>query len=166
MDASKCLLIALVLIICGVIFQVIGLASPYWINIDGAGTNLHQGLWKSCNDFTGENVCTDLGTPPDWLKAVRAMGILGVLTLVVAALMTVLKLFVMKDKKPILLVAIGASFAGAFFILISIAVYASKASDLLLLSDFKYHFAFAFSIIGMIAAIAAGVAMLMDMKQN
>jgi hypothetical protein len=30
----------------------------------------------------------------------------------------------------------------------------------------SYHFAFAFSIIGIIAAIAAGIAMLVDMKRS
>ncbi|XP_055998264.1 uncharacterized protein LOC125677535 isoform X3 [Ostrea edulis] len=166
MDASKLLLIALVLVICGGIFHAIGLALPYWVNADVLGRNIHAGLWKTCSDITGENKCKDITPVEDWLKAVRAMGILGVLTLVVAALMTVLKLFVMKDRKPIFHVAIGTSFAGAFFIIISIAVYAGKIKDMFPLVDFNYHFAFAFSIIGMIAAIAAGVAMLVDMKQN
>jgi hypothetical protein len=43
------------------------------------------------------------------------MSILGFLALVVAVVMTVLKLFVMKDKAPVLLAAIGTSFAGGKF---------------------------------------------------
>jgi hypothetical protein len=37
---------------------------------------------------------------------------MGFLALVVAVVMTVLKLLVMKDKKPVLLAAIGTSFVG------------------------------------------------------
>jgi hypothetical protein len=48
----------------------------------------------------------------DWLKAAQAMAILAFLVLVVALVTTILKLFVMKDKKPLLFVAIGSSFAG------------------------------------------------------
>lgn len=48
----------------------------------------------------------------DWQKAVRAMSILGLLLLIVAVVMTIMKLFVMKDKKPVLFAGIGTSFAG------------------------------------------------------
>jgi hypothetical protein len=48
----------------------------------------------------------------DWLKAAQAMAILALLVLVVALVTTILKLFVMKDKKPLLFAAIGSSFAG------------------------------------------------------
>lgn len=37
MEASKLLLTGLVLLICAVIFQLIGLASPYWISIEILG---------------------------------------------------------------------------------------------------------------------------------
>lgn len=40
------------------------------------------------------------------------MSILGFLVLIVAVVMTVLKLFVMKDNKPALFAGIGTSFAG------------------------------------------------------
>ncbi|XP_055997902.1 uncharacterized protein LOC125647239 [Ostrea edulis] len=126
MNVSKTLLIALVLVICAGVFQLIG-----------------------------------------WLKAVQAMSILGFLVLVVAVLMTVFKLFVKKDKNQFLFVAIGTSFAGAIFILISIAVYADKINDQIPPQvDYNYHFNFTFSIIGMMAAIVAGVAMLVEMKQT
>lgn len=40
------------------------------------------------------------------------MSILGFLVLLVAVVMTILKLFVMKDNKPVLFAGIGTSFAG------------------------------------------------------
>lgn len=44
MEASKLLLTGLVLLICAVIFQLIGLASPYWISIEILGLKAHSGL--------------------------------------------------------------------------------------------------------------------------
>lgn len=154
----------------------------------------------------------------DWKKAVRAMSILGLLVLSVAVFMTVLKLFVMKDKKPVLFAGIGTSFAGGkiyistcildilkylnnliytkhsirsvckinigcyiiiihtckmnlscisgIFILIAVAVFAAKQNDELANVDFTYHFAFAFSIIAMITAFAAGGVMLFSMTKE
>ncbi|XP_061180387.1 uncharacterized protein LOC133188929 [Saccostrea echinata] len=169
MEASKFLLIALVTTICAAVFQLIGLASPYWIFIDATLLKINSGLWKTCTELvlTGDNECTDVElTDDDWLKAVRAMSVLGFLVLVVAAVMAILKLFVLKDKQIILFVAIGTAFAGAVFILISVAVYAAKTNDLYENSDFNYHFAFAFSIIGMIAAIGAGVVMLVEIMKG
>lgn len=48
MDAYKLSLTGLVLIICSFIFQLIGLASPYWISFEYQGIKVHSGLWKSC----------------------------------------------------------------------------------------------------------------------
>ncbi|XP_062603493.1 uncharacterized protein LOC134265263 [Saccostrea cucullata] len=168
MEASKFQLIALVLTICAVIFQLIGLASPYWISYDIIIFKINSGLWKTCSKviLTGNTECIDVElTDYDWFKAVRAMSILGFLVLVVAAIMTVLKLFVLKDMKPILFVAIGTAFAGVNVMFEEISVYAAKMNDLLII-DFDYHFAFAFSIIGMIAAIGAGAVMLVEIMKG
>ncbi|XP_062596263.1 uncharacterized protein LOC134257687 [Saccostrea cucullata] len=175
MEVSRFLLIALGLTICAVIFQVIGLASPYWMFIDTTEDKSVFGLWKACGELisTGDYKCSDVegfARKNDWFKAVRAMSILGFLVLLVAAIMTGLKLFVLKDMKAVLFVAIGTAFAGAVFTLISIAVFAAKMNDLVdksnVTTDFGYHFAFAFSIIGMIAAIGAGVIMLVEIRKG
>ena len=47
----------------------------------------------------------------DWLKAVRAMEILGILLITSAAVCGLLKLFAMKDQAALLLVAFGLSVA-------------------------------------------------------
>ena len=62
MEAPKILLIALGLTICAVIFQVIGLASPYWIFIDTTEDKSISGLWKGCGELisTGEYQCSDV----------------------------------------------------------------------------------------------------------
>lgn len=48
MDASKFIRIGLVLTICAFIFQLIGLASPYWTFAESEGYKGCLGLWKMC----------------------------------------------------------------------------------------------------------------------
>lgn len=48
----------------------------------------------------------------------------------------------------------------------AVSVYAAKQNDLLTNVDFDYHFAFAFSIIAMISAFAAGGVMLFGMMKE
>lgn len=164
MDASKFILIGLVLTICAFIFQIIGLASPYWIFIESGGNKAYSGLWKSClySKSLDKTACSDWTEVQDWFNAVRATSILGFISLLVAIVVILLKMFVMKDMKPILFAAIGSAFVGALFILISIAVYASKADGLVMGTSLDYHFAFAFCIIAMLAALGAGAIMIMD----
>lgn len=61
MEASKFVLIGLVLTICAFICQVIGLASPYWIYIALGETKAYGGLWKSClyDKAIDQTVCSD-----------------------------------------------------------------------------------------------------------
>lgn len=62
MDVSKFMLVGLVLTICALIFQVIGLASPYWIFAEFGGNKAYSGLWKSCSytKVLDTTVCNDL----------------------------------------------------------------------------------------------------------
>lgn len=168
MDASKFVLIGLVLTICAVIFQLIGLASPYWMFLESGGNKIFIGIWKSCGytQLTDTTTCVDWVVVQDWLKAVRATSILGFLSLLFALVMIILKMFLMKDRKPILLAGIGTAFVGALFILISIAVFASKVDDLITGTVLDYHFAFAFCIIAMLAALGAGAIMMVDVVKS
>uniref|UniRef100_A0A8W8NFH9 Uncharacterized protein n=1 Tax=Magallana gigas TaxID=29159 RepID=A0A8W8NFH9_MAGGI len=169
MGTSVLFIVALVLTICAVVFQIIGLAAPYWVLIDSSMSKTWYGLWTKCTEVQSVKTCESPDTTTDWQKGVRAMSILGFLVLIVAVVMTVLKLFVMKDKKPVLFAGIGTSFAGGIFILIAVAVFAAKNKDDLAASgvnDFDYHFAFAFSIIAMITAFAAGGVMLFGMMKE
>lgn len=48
MEGSKFLIVGLVLAICAFIFQLIGLASPYWIVAEITSLKMNFGLWKYC----------------------------------------------------------------------------------------------------------------------
>ncbi|KAK7091667.1 lens fiber membrane intrinsic protein-like [Littorina saxatilis] len=135
----------LVGIVCagvGLLFQIVGVATPGWIVV---GTS-SQGLWKycyndACNTFSG-----DL---PDWWEACRAFGILGVLVLVGCLVVGILICFMEFDKLPI--IAAILAFVAAFCILVEFAVYAGERGS----DDFGYSFAL--TIVAWILAIVAGV---------
>uniref|UniRef100_K1PV72 Uncharacterized protein n=1 Tax=Magallana gigas TaxID=29159 RepID=K1PV72_MAGGI len=152
MDASKFILIGLVLTIGAFIFQLIGLATPYWIFAESDGDKVYSGLWKTCvySKLFDKSQCFDWPLIP------------------VALVMLILRMSVMKDRKPALLAAIGTTFVGALFILVSIAVYASKKEEFdkgtVTIAD--YHFAFAFSIIAMLAALGAGAIMMIEVDET
>lgn len=71
MDASKFILIGLVLTICAFIFQLIGLASPYWIFVEFGGNKAYSGLWKSClyTKVLDTSVCSDFTQLPGTNKS-------------------------------------------------------------------------------------------------
>nr|XP_034336550.1 uncharacterized protein LOC105346258 [Crassostrea gigas] len=170
MDASKFIRIGLVLTICAFIFQLIGLASPYWTFAESEGYKGYLGLWKFCiySKVLDTSKCTDWPLIPDWLEAVRATSILGSLLVLAAIVMLILRMFVMQDRNPVLFAAIGTTFVGAISILISIAVYASKGDELskedavIQGASADYHFAFAFCILAMLAALGAGAIMMIE----
>uniref|UniRef100_A0A8W8NJV5 Uncharacterized protein n=1 Tax=Magallana gigas TaxID=29159 RepID=A0A8W8NJV5_MAGGI len=83
MDAYKLSLTGLVLIICSFIFQLIGLASPYWISFEYQGIKVHSGLWKTCATIKliDKVECFDFESVSDWFKAVRATSIMGFISL-------------------------------------------------------------------------------------
>lgn len=59
MDAPMMLIVALVLTICALVFQIIGLASPYWIYMEFSTGKFYSGLWKECTELK-ETTCTDI----------------------------------------------------------------------------------------------------------
>ncbi|XP_078315210.1 uncharacterized protein LOC144619842 [Crassostrea virginica] len=168
MEGSKFLIVGLVLAICAFIFQVIGLASPYWIVTETPFLKMNFGLWEYCLQspiLSHTTICRDVKAiiTEDWKDAVRAMSILGMIALLISVVMTTLKLFAMKESKIPQFVAISTVFAGAVFILIAIAVFAAKMNEgSVIITPFDYHFAFAFCIIAMLTAIASGCIMIVN----
>lgn len=60
MDAPMMLIVALVLTICALVFQIIGLASPYWMYMEfGTVGKFYSGLWKECTELQ-ETTCKDI----------------------------------------------------------------------------------------------------------
>nr|XP_022310285.1 uncharacterized protein LOC111115737 [Crassostrea virginica]XP_022310293.1 uncharacterized protein LOC111115737 [Crassostrea virginica] len=121
MESSKLPKVGLALTIFAVIFQVIGLASPYWFaqnaDLGVIKLKIHAGLWKCCKGTDDNIKCDDIDDclQEDWIKTVQAMSIMGFIALLVALVMACL--YVMKDNKTLEWLAIVAAFAAAFLIL-------------------------------------------------
>lgn len=63
MEGSKFLIVGLVLAICAFIFQIIGLASPYWIVAEITSLKMNFGLWKYCFEspiLSHTTICRDV----------------------------------------------------------------------------------------------------------
>lgn len=165
MDASKIAKIGLVLTICALIFQVTALATPYWVFIESGGNKAFSGLWKTCFYYRIGTLyrrdCIAFTDVKDWFIAVRATSISGCLSILGALVMIILKMFVYKDKKPIMFLAIGSDFFGSILILISIAVFATNADELPWVTSSDINFSFAFCIVAMLAALGAGAVMML-----
>lgn len=59
MEASKFLLSGLLLTVCALIFQLVGLASPNWITTYVQGVEIQVGLWKLCATVRTRNWCRE-----------------------------------------------------------------------------------------------------------
>lgn len=59
MDAPMMLIVALVLTICALVFQIIGLASPYWMYMEFGTGKFYSGLWKGCIELQ-KTTCADI----------------------------------------------------------------------------------------------------------
>ncbi|XP_062603497.1 uncharacterized protein LOC134265268 isoform X2 [Saccostrea cucullata] len=173
MDGSKVLITALVLIICATILQLLGLASPYWISDENSldpGSSYdptYTGLWKKCDCKDTDDFLLEHDMPKRQLRTSQAMSILGFLALMLALVLTVTKLFFLKDRTPLLFVAISSVYIGAVSIIMSVGLFVDnvKSNDEKF-KGFEFHFAFAFCILGMLAALVSGGFMLLELRRK
>ncbi|KAL3891546.1 hypothetical protein ACJMK2_003805 [Sinanodonta woodiana] len=103
------------------ILDFVALALPSWSTIHNASL----GLWKVCR----EDKCDEYIVLQAYLKATRALIILGLLLMAAAIAMAVLKIFVMKDKKFLFLGASASAISAGGLTLIGTIVYGVKAEE-------------------------------------
>ncbi|KAL3891556.1 hypothetical protein ACJMK2_003814 [Sinanodonta woodiana] len=108
------------------ILDIVAIALPSWFS-DSYGS---YGLWKSCSSG---NKCMDLVLDADgsgftkyFIMAIRGLTIVGVLLLAAAVGMTVLKLFVMKDKIVLSSWASGSANTAGSLIMIAVVLFVVK----------------------------------------
>lgn len=53
-------MIALVLNVCALVFQIIGVAPPYWAYIEFGTSKVYSGLWTQCTEVLGTTSCSDV----------------------------------------------------------------------------------------------------------
>ncbi|XP_062598708.1 uncharacterized protein LOC134260141 [Saccostrea cucullata] len=170
-DVSKFFIIGSVLQTLALVLHIIGLASPYWVYFEDVEDDFKRksnaGLWLACDIISDGsqhiNTCTYTSSSElDWFKAVQAFACLGLIFLLFGIVALAVKRCM--DKASILYLSAGLTFAGAVCILITIAVYAAKITDLGISG--YLHFAFAFCIIAMILAIPAGIFIIIEASKK
>ncbi|XP_052086650.1 uncharacterized protein LOC127723983 [Mytilus californianus] len=167
-EISKIFLISFILILVALLFELIGFSTPNYVTIDGGSLfEVNGGLWKRCTTVNSVKSCQDIsGTveEKDWFRACRAMSIFGFISLLVAAVLTGLKLFLLREMKPIFFASIGTTFSAAFFILVANSLYAANIDDVSVTGyTSNYGYSFGLSLTAMCIAVVAGIIMIVDL---
>ncbi|XP_063402008.1 uncharacterized protein LOC134686267 [Mytilus trossulus] len=166
-ELSKILLISFILILIAFFFDLIGFATPNYVTIDATVVEVNGGLWKICTTTQGVKVCADIsGTvvDEDWFRACRVMSVFGFISLLAAAVLTGLKLFLLREMKPVFFAAIGTTFAAAFFILVANSLYAANRDDVSITGfTTNYGFSYGLTLTAMCFAVVAGIIMIVDL---
>nr|XP_034319326.1 uncharacterized protein LOC105334350 [Crassostrea gigas] len=151
------------LLILGFVIDVIGVASPYWILGEAGGKKAYMGLWQMCSSVTG---CIDFAEVPDWIKAVRGFGILGIIFLLIAVLSAFFRIC-LKERAWVLVFAIVLSFMAAICNVISVSVFGEKFHEIVKDSSiFTFHFAFVFCILSTIITGIAGIFLIVEVAKR
>lgn len=147
------------------LLQIVGFATPAWIT----GTSIiriqsstitvdfNSGLWSFCNG----DKCQDFDLSVDWLKAVRAFGVLGILAFVGSVVCAVLTCF-FPGQKLFPMVAGVAAAAASVCIMIEFAVYAGEIQ----VGSLDFGYSFALTIVAFLLGIVAAVLFFMGMGKT
>ncbi|XP_053408555.1 uncharacterized protein LOC128559847 [Mercenaria mercenaria] len=145
------------------LFNIIGLAIPYW-NYKSIGEfKSYIGLWSTCSpQLGGETVCKKIQDEglDDAFKATRAMEILGMLLILAALVIVLLKQFVMKDKALLPKIAAGCAVFAGILMIIGTIIYATRDGT----DSSTLHAGFALCIIAGVIGIVAGVVIFLGSK--
>ncbi|XP_052085438.1 uncharacterized protein LOC127723042 isoform X5 [Mytilus californianus] len=138
------------------IFHVIGFSTTYWYKIGEA----HMGLWKSCGQVKGAEICFDIKDAPVRDAQLTAAGVLesfALIAFVAALVCAFLKMFVLKDQ-GIMFVVIGLlNFIAGGLALIGTIVFATLSSRGFTFDSSNFHYSFGLCIVGGIGGIFSGI---------
>ncbi|XP_062603490.1 lens fiber membrane intrinsic protein-like [Saccostrea cucullata] len=168
----KFLVFGCLFLFMAIILDVIGLATSYWFSADKNGVKFYGGLWKSCLDIPASQVheCKKYDDVPDWLKAVRGFGLIGVLISAIALISASLKIC-LKNRISLLIIAIILSFMSALCTVVSISVFARKYPNLVgegIRKDFNFNFnfSFVFCALSIVLSAFAGISMIFQIAKR
>ncbi|XP_071144354.1 uncharacterized protein [Mytilus edulis] len=139
------------------ILHIIGFSTTYWYKI---GDVVHMGLWKSCIQLNGVEVCKNFADAPERDAQLAAAGVMESLALVafVAALVCAfLKMFVLKEKGIMFVVTGLLNFIAGGLALIGTVVFATISSGGITLDSSNFHYSFGLCIVGGIGGIFTGI---------
>ncbi|XP_076083799.1 uncharacterized protein LOC143054662 [Mytilus galloprovincialis] len=119
-----------------------------------------MGLWKSCIQLNGVEVCKNFADAPERDAQLAAAGVMESLALVafVAALVCAfLKMFVLKEKGIMFVVTGLLNFIAGGLALIGTVVFATISSGGITLDSSNFHYSFGLCIVGGIGGIFTGI---------
>ncbi|XP_063399371.1 uncharacterized protein LOC134684006 [Mytilus trossulus] len=139
------------------ILHIIGFSTTYWYTI---GDLVHMGLWKSCFQSSGVEVCKYFTDAPVRDAQFTAAGVLEIFALVafVAALVCALYEMFVLTEKGIMFVVIGLlNLMAGGHALIGTIVFAAISSGGIMLDPSNFHYSFGLCIVGGIGGIFSGI---------
>ncbi|XP_045207417.2 uncharacterized protein LOC123559557 [Mercenaria mercenaria] len=139
------------------LLNIVGLAIPYWVYSSAGEIKSYSGLWSLCLSALGQTECAKIPDIAlnDAYKATRAMEILGMLLILVALVVVLLKQFVMKDKALLPKLGAGCAIFAGILMIIGTIIFATMDG----IESSNLHAGFALCIIAGVIGIAAGVVM-------
>lgn len=154
--------VAFVCVLLATLLFIIGFATVSWMVYDQYHTydTYDYGLWrvKHCGR---RNSCSNYGTPTqDWMRATQAFECMGLISLAVAVIITVLFVFVdkMRKRSPLIAIIIFCFVAVACMI-IGFIIFGTK------LSSADVGWSMGVAIAGCILTFVAGVMCVIDLKK-
>ena len=157
-ETKPTLLAGYIITIVAFVIHLIGFSTPYWNILTFPKFKMHFGLWKSCTIKTIRTIsistCVSTGDDPSLdgeLTGTQAVECIAFILFVAAVICLTIRMFALKDKDILILVAVGLCIAAGVFALIGVVIFgvSEKYKD-------NLHFSFAFCVIGGVAGISAG----------
>ncbi|XP_063429323.1 uncharacterized protein LOC134712099 [Mytilus trossulus] len=152
--------VAFALICVGLVFEVIGFASPYWASWDsGSYGETNNGLWQRCSDKwerDGYDRCNKYGGITTAVGAARAFSAIAVILFVVL-LILLLIYWCQCPRSDLILACIIISFITAACAFIGVICWASKNSN-------NLSWAFYLCVIAGILAVIGGILLIPERR--
>ncbi|XP_076098315.1 voltage-dependent calcium channel gamma-5 subunit-like [Mytilus galloprovincialis] len=162
--------VAFILLFIATLFTCISYTTTEWVYDDIGADALHYGLWRICGEAELPGACSHIdGWANDWYGVVQAFVTFGFFGILISFFLVVLYIFVGKCQKNgevAIAVAIICIATGVFY-LIGIIIFGAKVNDKWVenaVTDYKFGYSFALSIIAFLLEIVAGVMMLVEGK--
>lgn len=149
--------VAFALITVGLVFELIGFASPYWVSYDYYDTNF--GLWQHCSDtnrvYRNNDRCVEFGANTA-IKAARAFSAIALILFVILVIL-LLVYWCQCPRSDLILASIIISFITAACVFIGIICFVSSYNSSL-------SWAFYLCVIAGILAIVGGILLIPERR--
>lgn len=189
MGSVRFLKVATIIAATSFVFHVVGFSTPYWYQFESYededrndlsfknGHIIHLGLWHYCKKYVEEKCTEDYCYSfsddnreiniPLKVQAAQVFESLALVMYIVVIVCAVLKIFVLKDRTLLTLVAAVGSFIAGEFAAFGVILFGTicnvrdlkeyRPNDVHYFKPSNFHFSLAFCIIAALAINASGI---------